>query len=147
MNATPVAEVSALIAEHHAPNVHGGAQIVGNLVLLAVEHRAGLFQLPNHGLDGQLQLNVGVLREATAPSTTSSGCSSAETFWEKICLNSATSSCRSSAETRCRSSRRERASCGNGVFEQVAVEAHNHVREHLDEATIAVPRKRALSCA
>ena len=30
---------------------------------------------------------------------------------------------------------------GNGVFEQVAVEAHNHVREHLDETTIAVPRE------
>ena len=30
---------------------------------------------------------------------------------------------------------------GNGIFEQVAVEAHNHVREHLDETAVAVPRE------
>ena len=53
----------ALVAEHHGLHVDGGAQIVGDLVLLAVQRGARVVPAAEDGLDGQLQLHAGILRE------------------------------------------------------------------------------------
>ena len=132
----------ALVAEHHALHVHGGAQIVGNLVLLAVEHRTRVVPAAKHGLDGQLQLNVGVLRESDrAVNDELRMLFGRNVLGENLLEFSDEFLQVFSGKLGVALHAASELLGGNGVFEQVAVEAHNHVREHLDETTIAVPRE------
>ncbi len=57
------ARVHAEVAEHHRDHVHRGAQVGGDALLAAVEDRAGRVPGVEHGLDGQVHLLTGVLRE------------------------------------------------------------------------------------
>ena len=57
------ARVHAQVAEHHRDHVHGRAQVGGDALLAAVEDGAGRVPGVEHGLDGQVQLLPGVLRE------------------------------------------------------------------------------------
>ena len=135
----------ALVAEHHALHVNGGAQIVGNLVLLAVEHRARVVPAAEHGLDGQLQLNVGVLRESDRAVNDELGMLfSGNVLRENLLELSDEFLQVFSGELGVALHAASEFLGGNGIFEQVAVEAHNHVREHLDEAAIAVPREASV---
>ena len=132
----------ALVAEHHALHVNGGTQIVGNLVLLAVEHRARVVPAAEHGLDGQLQLNVGVLREGDRAINDELGMLFGRNVLGENLLEFGNEFLQVfSGKLGVALHAASELLGGNGVFEQVAVEAHNHVREHLDEAAIAVPRE------
>ena len=60
----------ALVAEHHGLHVHGGAQVVGDLVLLAVGDRARVVQLPNTASMASCSCALGSCGNCTEPSTT-----------------------------------------------------------------------------
>ena len=130
----------ALVAEHHALHVDGGAQVIGDLVLLAVQDGAGVVPAAEHGLDGQLQLHHGVLREGDGAVDQQAGILDAGDILGEDLLELGHELLQ--------------VLCGqvgvgsglaavlhdvDGVLEQIAVQAHDHVGEHLDEAAIGVP--------
>ena len=63
----------ALVAEDHRLDVDGGAEIVGDLVLLAVENRTRVVPGAEDRLDGELELNHRILGNWAMPSTASEG--------------------------------------------------------------------------
>ena len=56
----------ALVAEDHLHDVHGGAEVVRDVVRAAVDLRAGRLPRVEHGADGEAQLLARVLRERAA---------------------------------------------------------------------------------
>ena len=66
MNATPVAERLAHVAEHHLDDVHRGAEVVRDLVRAAVHLRARRVPRLEHGLDRPGELLARVLGERPA---------------------------------------------------------------------------------
>ncbi len=88
-----------LVAKRHGLHVDGGAELVGNAVLLAVEAGAIIDPGAKDGLDGKAQLELRIVREdGLAVDDLELGVRSASTFSEKMLLKVSTSSCRSSAE-------------------------------------------------
>ena len=132
----------ALVAEDHALHVDGGAQVVGDLVLLAVEDRTGVVPTAEHSLDGKLELHHRVLRELHGAVD-----DERRVFLARDVLGE------DSLELRDELLQVFRGKVGvglhaahrlhgvDGVLEQVAVKPHDDVREHLDEAAIGVPRE------
>ena len=130
----------ALVAEHHGLHVHGRAQIVGDLVLLAVEHRARVVPAAEHGLDGQLQLHHGVLRELHGAVHHQVGVLVGRDVLGEDALE---------VRHQLREVFGGKVGVGghaavvlhgrDGVLEQIAVKPHDHVGEHLDEAAVGVP--------
>ena len=130
----------ALVAEHHGLHVDGGAQIVGDLVLLAVQRGARVVPAAEHGLDGQLQLHAGILRELHGAVDDEArvrrgvhvlGEDLLELAHELLqVLGGEVGVGRSAAGV---------LHGRDGVLEQIAVEVHDHVGEHLDEAAVGVP--------
>ncbi len=136
----------ALVAEDHALHVDRGAQVVGDLVLLAVEDCTRVIPAAEHGLDGQLQLHHGVLRElhgavdderriffagdVLGEDALELGDEFLQVFRGKVGVGLHAA---------------HRLHGVDGVLEQVAVKPHDDVREHLDEAAIAIPREAGLS--
>ena len=130
----------ALVAEHHGLHVDGGAQIVGDLVLLAVQRGARVVPAAEDGLDGQLQLHAGILRElhgtvhdearirrcihVLGEDLLELGHELLQVLGGEIGVGRRAASVLHSRD---------------GVLEQVAVEVHDHVGEHLDEATVGIP--------
>ena len=132
----------ALVAEDHALDVDGSAQVVGDLVLLAVQRRARIVPGTEDGLDGELQLNHRVLRERD------------DAIDDELGILGRVDALGEDALER-GDERLEVCGIEFGVFldalgvlggrdcllELVAVDAHDDVAEHLDEAAIAVPRE------
>ena len=132
----------ALVAEHHGLHVDGRAQIVGDLVLLAIQRGARIVPAAEHGFDGQTQLRIGILREADLAAFDQRrvivggnvlGEDRLELLDELLQILG--------GQIRVAFHAAHDLFGVDGVFEQVAVKTHDHVGEHLDEAAIAVPRE------
>ena len=130
----------ALVAEHHGLHVDGGAQIVGDLLLLAVENRARVVPRAEDGLDGQLQLHHGILREGNGAIDDERRIGLAvdvlsedglELVDELLQVLGSQIGVGSDAAVVLHGD--------DGVLEQIAVETHHDVGEHLDEAAVGVP--------
>ena len=130
----------ALVAEHHGLHVDGSAQVIGDLVLLAVQRGARVVPAAEHGLDGKLQLGHGILRELHRAVHHEARISfGGNVLGEDLLelghellqvLGGQVGVGRHAAQV---------LHSGDGVLEQVAVQAHDHAGEHLDEATVGVP--------
>ncbi len=130
----------ALVAEDHALHVDGGAQVVGNLILLAVDDRALVVPAAEHGLDGQAQLHHRVLREGdlavdderrillAVDVLGEDALELADQLFEVV-----------GRQVGVGLHAADVLHGGDGVLEQVAVKTHDDVGEHLDEATVGVP--------
>ena len=133
----------ALVAEDHAHDVDGGAQVVGNLVLLAVEDGAAVVPAAENSLDGKEELDAGVLGEldraggahelGVVLSADVGGEDALELIDEGLEVLS--------GEVAVVAHARGDLARGDSVLEVVGVNAHHDVREHLDEATVRVPGK------
>ena len=132
----------ALVAEDHALHVDGGAQVIGNLILLAVQDGAIVVPGTEHGLHGLAQLHVGVLRELDLAVHDQVGM--------LVCRDVVGEDLLELRNELLQVIGRQIGVAGNaalgllgvdGVLEQVTVQAHDHVGEHLDKAAIGVPRK------
>ena len=66
MKATPVAEVSPAVAEHHGLHVDGGAPVVGDVVELAVGLRALVVPGAEHRADRAPELLARLVRKVVA---------------------------------------------------------------------------------
>ena len=130
----------ALVAEHHGLHVDGGAQIVGDLLLLTIEDRARVVPRTEDGLDGQLQLHHGILGEGHFPvdherrvglAVDVLGEDGLELVDELLQVLGGQIGVGGDAAVVLHGD--------DGVLEQIAVEAHHDVGEHLDEAAVGVP--------
>ena len=63
VKATPVAEVSPLLPKSHGLDVDGGAELVGDAVLLAVNAGALVHPAAKDGLDGKAKLELRIVRK------------------------------------------------------------------------------------
>ena len=132
----------ALVAEDHALDVDRGAQIVSNLILLAIQSGARIVPAAENGLDRKTKLRVGILGEAHLAVGDKRGILLGGNVLGEDCLElldellhilgGQISVAFHAANDFFRI---------DSIFEQVAVEAHDHVGEHLDETTIAIPGK------
>ena len=138
----------ALITKGHGLNVDGGTELVGNTMLLAVDARTLVHPAAKDGLDGKAQLKLRVVREdGLAIDNLELGVKGGldvlgedppegldellQILGRKLGVDADAS---------------DQACLGQRVLEQVGVDAHNDVGEHLDKAAVAIPGKtRVLS--
>ena len=123
------ARVQAQVAEDHRDHVHGRAQVGGDALLAAVEDGAGGVPGVEHGVDGQVHLLPGVLRELPV----------------RVCvltmsLYVATRFCRSAGvQVEVVADALGLLRGVEGVLEVLAVDAEHGLAEHLDQAAVGVP--------
>ena len=132
----------ALVAEDHRLHVHGGAEIVGDLVLLAVQRCAWIVPAAEHRFDGETQLHIGILRERRLAIDDERGIRrSVHVVGEDLfeldheLLQILGGQIGIGFHTACVFH------CRDGVFEQIAVKTHDHAGEHLNEPAVGVPRE------
>ena len=136
----------ALVAEHHALNVDGSAEVVGNLVLLTVEGRTRVVPRTEHGFDCKAQLLDRILRERNDAVDDELGI----LFRIDALGENALERCNEFCEIICiKVGVLLYALCllggGDGLLELVTINAHDDVAEHLDETTIAIPCEARIS--
>ena len=119
--------VVAHVAEHHLHDVHGGAQVVGDVVLAAVG--AGPRRVPRgeHRVDRPLQLRSGILRELLAGLLP-------EDLQELAHQRAQVVGRQVDVGVRAASHLHP----PQRVLEQVGVDARHHVPEHLHEPSVGV---------
>ena len=130
----------ALVAEDHGLHVDCGAQVVGDLVLLAVQGGAGVVPAAENGFDCQLQLDAGILGEDGHAILGQVGiCSGIDCVGEDLLelRNQLLQVLCGQVDVALDAANRLHR--GDGVFEQVAIKTHDDVGEHLDETAIGVP--------
>ena len=120
--------VVAHVAEHHRHDVHGRAQVVGDLLVVAVVHGALAEPAREDRLDGQVQLVVRIAREVAAGVLADDRLELAGQRFEggRIevrVLGGAVGGLRGI----------------EGVVEALALHVHDDPAEHLDEAPVRVP--------
>ena len=130
----------ALVAEDHALHVDGGAQVIGDLVLLAVQRGTRVVPAAEHGLDGQFQLHHGVLREGHRAVDDEAGVFHARDVLGEDLLELGHELLQVLSREVGVGRDAARVLHGrDGVLEQVAIKTHDDVGEHLDEAAVGVP--------
>ena len=135
MKATPVAEVLPLLPKTMT-------EIIGNLVLLAVQD--GTLGVPGSedGLLGKAQLQVGILRELGNAVRRDLGvCLGVDVLREDAFEGLGQVLEVVSGELGVELDALLGLLLVDGVLEQLAVDAHDDVGEHLDEAAVGVPRE------
>ena len=133
----------ALVAKGHGLDVDGSAELVGDAVLLAVNAGALVHPAAKDGLDGKAKLELRIVREnglaigdlelGIQGGLDVSGEDALEGLDELLQVLSRKLGVNADAGNQ--------AGLGQGVLEQVGVDAHDDVGEHLDKAAIAVPGK------
>jgi hypothetical protein len=123
--------VLAAVAEHHRHDVHGGAEVVGDLVLAAVVDRALAVPALEDGLGGQAHLRPGVSGERAAGPLLVDLEKLVDQRAEVFCVEIRILSARALALLR----RVER------VLERPGRHAHHDLPEHLDEPAIGIVRE------
>ena len=133
----------ALVAKGHGLHVDGGAELVGNAMLLAVDAGALVHPAAKDGLDGKAQLELRIMREdGLAVGNVELGIQGGldvvgedalkgldellQVFGRKLGIDTNAG---------------DQAGLSQGVLEQVGVNTHNDVGEHLDKAAVAIPGK------
>ena len=130
----------ALVAEHHGLHVNGGAQVIGDLVLLAVQRRTRVVPAAEHGLDSKLQLDHRILRELNDSVDDQAGIALGGHVLREDVLEFTHQLLQVfSGQVGVGCDTADVLHGGDGVFEKIAVKAHHDVGEHLDEAPITIP--------
>ena len=122
------ARVVAHVAEDHRHDVDGGAQVMGDLLVVAVVHGALAEPAREDGLDGQVQLLVRIAREL-APGVLP------DDRLELVDQRRAVRPRRG----RCPGGAVRRLGRVEGVVEPLALHVHDDPAEHLDEPAVGVP--------
>ena len=132
-----------LVAKGHGLNVDGSTELVGDAVLFAVDAGALVHPAAKDGLDGKTQLKLRVVREdGLAIDNLELGVQGGldvlgedplegldellQILGRKLGVDADAS---------------DQACLGQRVLEQVGVNAHNDVGEHLNKAAVAIPSK------
>lgn len=133
----------ALVAKSHGLDVDGGAELVGDAVLLAVNAGALVHPAAKDGLDGKAKLELRIVRKdgltigdlelGVQGGLDVGGEDALEGLDELLQVLGRKLGIDADAGNQ--------AGLGQGVLEQVGVDAHDDVGEHLDKAAIAVPSK------
>ena len=133
----------ALIAKGHSLDVDGGAKVVGNAVLLAVDAGTLVHPATKDGLDSKAKLELRIVREnGLAVRDFELGVQGGLDVVGENALEGHDEL----LQVPCRklgvdANAGDQASLGQGILEQVGIDTHDDVGEHLDKATIAVPGK------
>ncbi len=130
----------ALVAEDHDLDVHGRAEIVGNLVLLAVEDCARRVPGAEDCLLCKAELQVRIGREDSLAAL----CNLGVLLCVDVVGEDLLEGCDEVLEIVCVELGVELDTLFgllgvDGILEELAIHAHDDVREHLDETTIGVP--------
>ena len=131
-----------LVAENHGLNVYGSTQIIGDLVLLAVENSARIVPAAKYRFNSKLKLDIRALGELNRTIHNQrrilrgiyvlrEDLLELSNKFLKI-LSGKVSISLNTARTLHQVNR---------VLEQIAIKTHNNVGEHLDKTTIRVPCK------
>ena len=136
----------ALVSEHHDLNVDSRAEVVRNAVLPAVQAGALVHPAAEYGLDGETELKRGVAREADGAVDDELGVGlgvdaiseDALEFIDEL----AQVGC---GEVGVAAHARDDLLGGDGVLEQVGIDAEHDVGEHLDESAVGVPREAVVA--
>ena len=128
MNATPVPEVVAHVAEDHGHHVDGSPQVVGDLVELAVIAGALPEPAPEDRLDGQVELLVRIGREGSAAPVLDDRLELADHVAEVL-----------GTEVRVTVRSGPALRLVERVVEALARHVHDDPAEHLDEPSVRVP--------
>ena len=132
----------ALVTKDHDLDVDGGAEVVGDLVLLAVDDGALVHPAAEDGLDGKTQLQLGVLREGGAAIDGDLGVSLGVDVDGEDLLEGLREVLQVlGGELGVELDALLGLLIVDGVLEEVTVNAHDDVGEHLDEAAVGVPGK------
>ena len=138
----------ALVTKSHGLNVDGGTELVGDTMLLAIDAGTLVHPAAKNGLDGKAQLELRIMREDRfAVGDLKLGIQAGldvigedalerldkllQVLGRKLGIDANTG---------------DQTSLGQGVLEQIGIDAHDDVGEHLDKATIAVPGKARVLC-
>ena len=133
----------ALVAKGHGLDVDGGAELVGNAVLLAVDAGALVHPAAKDGLDGKAQLELRIVREdgltvgdlelgiqgrldVIGENTLERLDKLLQALGRKLGIDANAG---------------DQAGLGQGILEQVGIDTHDDVGEHLDKAAVAIPGK------
>ena len=133
----------ALVAKGHSLDVDGGAKVVGNAVLLAVDAGALVHPAAKDGLNGKAQLKLRIVREdGLAVRDLELGVQGGLDVIGKNALESIDELLQVlGRKLGVDANAGDQANLGQGILEQVGIDTHDDVGEHLDKATIAVPGK------
>ena len=133
----------ALIAKGHSLDVDGGAKVVGNAVLPAVDAGALVHPATKDGLNGKAQLELRIVRKdglafrdlelGVLGGLDVVGENALEGLDELLQVLGRKLGVDANAG--------DQAGLGQGILKQVGIDTHYDVVEHLDKATIAVPSK------
>ena len=133
----------ALVAKGHGLDVDGGAELIGNAMLLAVDAGALVHPAAKDGLDGKAQLKLRVVREdGLAVSDLELGIQGSLDVLGEDALEGLDEFLQVlGRKLGIDANAGDQAGLGQGILEQVGIDTHDDVGEHLDKATIAVPGK------
>ena len=132
-----------LVAKGHGLDVDGGAELVGNAMLLAVDAGTLVHPAAKDGLDSKAQLELRIVREdglavgdlelGVQGGLDVVGEDALESLDELLQVLGRKLGIDADAGDQTR--------LGQGVLEQIGIDAHDDVGKHLDKATVAVPGK------
>ena len=132
-----------LVAKSHGLNVDGSTELVGDTMLLAVDARTLVHPAAKDSLNGKAQLELRIMREDRfAVGDLELGIQGGldvigEDTHERLdeLLQVLSRKLGIDANTG------DQTSLGQGVLEQIGIDAHDDVGEHLDKAAVAIPGK------
>ena len=132
-----------LVAKGHGLDVDGGAELVGNAMLLAVDAGALVHPAAKDGLDSKAQLELRIVREdglavgdlelGVQGGLDVVGEDALESLDELLQVLGRKLGIDADAGDQTR--------LGQGVLEQIGIDAHDDVGEHLDKPAVAIPGK------
>ena len=133
----------ALIAKGHSLDVDGGAKVIGNAVLSAVDAGALVHPAAKDGLDSEAQLELRIVWEdGLAVRDLELGVRSGLDVIGEDALKGLDKLLQVlGRKLGIDADAGNQAGLGERVLEQIGVDAHNDIGEHLDKAAIAVPGK------
>ena len=133
----------ALVAKRHGLHVDGGAELVRNTVLLAVDAGALIHPAAKDGLDGKAQLELRIVREdGLAVDDLELGIQVGLDVLGENALKGLDELLQVlGRKLGIDANAGDQARLGQGVLEQVCVNTHNDVGKHLDKASVAIPGK------
>ena len=133
----------ALITKSHGLHVDGGTELVGDSMLLAVDARTLVHPAAKDGLDGKAQLELRVVREdRLAIDNLELGIQGGLDVLGEEALEGLDELLQVlGRKLGIDANAGDQACLGQSVLEQVGVDAHDDVGEHLDKPAVAIPGK------
>ena len=133
----------ALVAKGHGLHVDGGAELVGDAVLFAIDAGALVHPAAKDGLDGKAQLELRIVWEdGLAIGDLELGIQGGIDVLGEDALKGLDEFLQVlGRKLGIDANAGDQTGLGQGVLEQVGVNAHNDVGEHLNKAAVAIPSK------